>query len=74
MVWIFKTSKPTCRYTPPPTKPHLIILSKQFHLLGTKIQTCEHMWSILIQPPRLLNDKKREERDNKENEGIRYKE
>lgn len=27
-------------YTPPPTKPHLLILPKQFHQLGTK---CSHL-------------------------------
>jgi hypothetical protein len=27
----FETSKPTPNDTPPPTRPHLLILSKQFH-------------------------------------------
>jgi hypothetical protein len=32
----FKTSKPTPSGTPPPTKPHLLILPKQFHQLQTE--------------------------------------
>ena len=31
-----ETSKPTSSDTPPPTRPHLPILPKQFHQLGTK--------------------------------------
>jgi hypothetical protein len=32
----FETSKPLPSDIPPPTKPHLLILPKQFHQLGTK--------------------------------------
>ena len=36
--WSFETAKPTPRDTPPPTRPHLLVLPKQFHQLGTKIK------------------------------------
>lgn len=36
MPWAFKTSKPTPSGRPLQTRPHPLILPKQFHLLGTK--------------------------------------
>lgn len=35
----FKTSKLVSTDTIPPTKPHILILPKQFHLLGSKYQS-----------------------------------
>jgi hypothetical protein len=36
LVWAFETSRPSPGDTPPPMRPHLLILPKQFHQLGTK--------------------------------------
>ena len=36
LVWAFETSKPNPSDTPPLTRPHLLILPKQFHQLMTK--------------------------------------
>ena len=35
-VWTLETSKPSPSDTPPPTRPHLLILPKQFYQLWTK--------------------------------------
>lgn len=42
MAWAFKTSKPTPSDTPPPTRPHLLDLPKQFHQLRA---TYSHIWA-----------------------------
>ena len=49
MVWALETSKLAPNDTLVPTRPHLLILPKQFHQLGPSIQTCEPMWPVLIQ-------------------------
>ena len=49
MVWAFETTKPTSIGTPPPTKPRLLILSKQFQQQGANTQVYESMEAILIQ-------------------------
>jgi hypothetical protein len=48
MAWAFKTSKPMLSDTPPPTKPHLLILHKLFHQLRQNIQMYEPVGDILI--------------------------
>lgn len=31
LIWVFEISKPIPRYTPPPTRPHLLIFSNSPH-------------------------------------------
>jgi hypothetical protein len=45
----FEPSKPTLSNTPPPTRPYLLILPKQFLQLGTKCSIYVLMRATLIQ-------------------------
>lgn len=42
MAWALEISKPAPLNTPPPTRPHLLMLLKHFHQLGTK---CSNTWA-----------------------------
>jgi hypothetical protein len=48
-LWASETSKPTLLGTSPPTRPHVLILPKQFHPLGTKYLSIWAYGAILIQ-------------------------
>lgn len=49
MAWASETSKPTPSDMPPLTRPHLLILPKQFYYLQTKHPNGEFRGDILIQ-------------------------
>jgi hypothetical protein len=43
----YQNSKPTSSDTPPPARPHLLILPKQFHQLGTEYSN-RSMWALFL--------------------------
>ena len=49
LVWAFETPKPTSNDTPPPARPHLLILPKQFHHREPNIPIYQPIGTILIQ-------------------------
>ena len=55
-MWYFETSKPlpltpSDSNTPPPTRPHLLILPQQFHQLGPSIPIREFTEVVSFKPP-----------------------
>lgn len=48
MAGVLETSKPALSDTPPPTRPHLLSLPKQFYRLGTKYSNVGAYGGILI--------------------------
>lgn len=55
MTWALETSMPTLSDTPPPIRPHLLVLPKQFHRLGPKHSSLQAFGGHLYSNTKQLN-------------------